>query len=325
MKNRIVYLDLAKALAIFLVVWGHIIVCHDSEQYADKVAQCIYSFHTAFFMYLSGFFFSFSLKKSPKKLVLEKSRQLLVPYFSWSVVMLLLINIPEGGLPNAISTVKDFVLGGWLKNYWYLKALFLYIVVTYFLVKLTRNEFIGCGLSWILFTVLPNFSFSVIFIPFFIVGHLTKPLIEKSDSWIIIIGLAIVDVILYCFWSPAYNYTALNMSLVPYIIRTGIGCITSMLIILLLKKVFNAYTTNGSRFVSFIAYIGTITLGIYCCHELFYSSVLWGWLQDVIPFNYFVFIIWAVIALLASTLLIRVILKNKWTALLFMGKKLDIK
>ena len=57
MNNRIAYLDIAKALAIFLVVWGHVIVFNNTASYEDRIAKAIYSFHTAFFMFLSGYFF----------------------------------------------------------------------------------------------------------------------------------------------------------------------------------------------------------------------------------------------------------------------------
>ncbi len=51
MSSRIKYFDVAKALAIFLVVNGHIIVFHNSMSYANPWAEVIYSFHTALFMF----------------------------------------------------------------------------------------------------------------------------------------------------------------------------------------------------------------------------------------------------------------------------------
>lgn len=111
-RQRLLYMDVAKALAMFLVVWGHIIVFNDSEGYEDRVAQGIYSFHTAFFMFLSGCFFANALRKNFKTLLIEKSRQLLLPYLSWSFVSLLLINIPEAGLNNVEEVVHGFILGG---------------------------------------------------------------------------------------------------------------------------------------------------------------------------------------------------------------------
>lgn len=69
MNNRIAYLDIAKALAIFLVVWGHVIVFNNTASYEDRIAKAIYSFHTAFFMFLSGYFFSYALRKDVKTLI----------------------------------------------------------------------------------------------------------------------------------------------------------------------------------------------------------------------------------------------------------------
>lgn len=110
-QSRIAYLDVAKALAMFLVVFGHIIVTYDSRGYNAPVAQGIYSFHTALFMFLSGYFFQSSLKKSFKTLMLVKSRQLLLPYFAWSVVCLLLIDIPTSSF-DISGCLTNFCMGG---------------------------------------------------------------------------------------------------------------------------------------------------------------------------------------------------------------------
>ena len=251
---------------------------------------------------------------------MEKSRQLLLPYLSWSIISLVLINIPEAGLNNAREVVHGFILGGVFRYYWYLKALFLYTVVTYLLIKVTKNEYIGCVLSWLIFTMLPNFSFSVIFIPFFIMGHLTRPFVEKFVDWRVIVVLVFIDIALYMFWNQSCIYTSLNMSPQPYVIRTGVGVVTSLIIILILKKICNH---DGGSVTSLLSYVGTITLGIYVSHELFYTKTLWGWLIAYLPSdNHAVFFVWAIIASLLSALLVKLLMQNRWTAFLLLGKKL---
>ena len=111
-NRRILYFDIAKALAIYLVVLGHVIVLYDSRAYASPFAQYIYSFHTALFMFLSGIFFSNALRKDFVTLMREKSRQLLLPYISWSLVLLLVIEIPRNGFDQSLETIKNYVLGG---------------------------------------------------------------------------------------------------------------------------------------------------------------------------------------------------------------------
>ena len=56
--NRILYIDIAKAICIILVVIGH--YCPDSSpQWYQTVNHFIYSFHMPLFMFASGFVYAF--------------------------------------------------------------------------------------------------------------------------------------------------------------------------------------------------------------------------------------------------------------------------
>lgn len=168
--------------------------------------------------------------------------------------------------------------------------------------------------------MLPNFSFSVNFIPFFVMGHLIRPFVEKCDDWRMIVALVFIDIALYMFWEQSCIYTSLNMSPLTYVIRTGVGVVTSLIIILILKKICNH---DGGYVTSLLSYVGTITLGIYVSHELFYTKTLWGWLTGYLPSDsHMVFFVWAIIAILLSALLVKLLMRNRWTAFLLLGKKL---
>lgn len=321
MSNRILYLDVAKSLAMLLVVFGHVIVDYDTRGYAAPCALAIYSFHTAFFMFMSGWFFSNALKKQYKTLIVEKSRQLLLPYFSWSIIMLIFLQIPEYGF-DVFGSMSDFIKGGWLRNYWYLKLLFLYIILTYFSIKITRIKWIGCIVSFLLFTFLPNFSFSCVFIPFFLAAYLGRSFIDKHDGWRWIIGYALVAFVLYMFWKPSYSYTSVNMQFLPWLVRTLIGIDISCLLLLLLKKIF-LFAPEKWKITQLLRYTGTITLGIYVSHFLFYKPVLWGWLINLLPSDHvLIYLIWAVVTFVLTTLLVTLIGKNRYLAFVFLGKKL---
>ncbi|MDE5968902.1 MAG: acyltransferase family protein [Muribaculaceae bacterium] len=55
-RNRVVWLDILKCMAIFLVLWGHSIQYLRSDSpFDDPVFRFIYSFHMPLFMALSGF------------------------------------------------------------------------------------------------------------------------------------------------------------------------------------------------------------------------------------------------------------------------------
>ena len=87
-KARLLDLDRAKGLAIFLVVIGHIVARNGpkgNSWYAD-LQEIIYTFHMPFFMYLSGFvaFRSSLLPREAAKtfdILKKKARRLIVPFF----------------------------------------------------------------------------------------------------------------------------------------------------------------------------------------------------------------------------------------------------
>lgn len=321
-NQRIVYFDIVKLLAIYLVVLGHVIVLYDSRTYASPFAQYIYSFHTALFMFLSGIFFTNALRKDFVTLIREKSRQLLLPYISWSLVLLLVIEIPRNGMGQFLEMIENYVLGGAFRYFWYIKVLFLYIVTTYIFIKATKCKWSGSLASFLLFIILPGFSFSNIFIPFFLAGYLSKDFIESAKGWGPIGILAIIDVLLYCLWQPSYNYSV-DMSVVSYVVRTAIGIVTSLLIILVIKKICSLI--GDCKQIRNIAYVGTITLGIYVSHELFYSDVIWGWMFNYLPSdNAAVYAGWAIVVTICSSLLVRAVSGNRYLSFVLLGKKLDL-
>lgn len=85
-KKRLVYLDLCKVLAMFLVVWGHAIqhFIYGMEGFAhDAVWRSIQSFHMPLFMMIAGYFSSSSMKLSFWDIVMKKAKQLILPCVSW--------------------------------------------------------------------------------------------------------------------------------------------------------------------------------------------------------------------------------------------------
>ena len=85
-STRILWPDILKTFAVFLVILGHISSTYDSREYFSPVALWIYSFHMPLFMMLSGMFFKYSLKKDFKTLLIDKSRLLLLPLLCWGMM-----------------------------------------------------------------------------------------------------------------------------------------------------------------------------------------------------------------------------------------------
>lgn len=80
MNKRIEWIDVAKAILIFLVVLGH-------SPISKWECNAINSFHMAAFFCLSGF--TFSYKGNFKEFLLKKIKGILLPYIEFSVIMLI--------------------------------------------------------------------------------------------------------------------------------------------------------------------------------------------------------------------------------------------
>ena len=83
-KQRIQWIDIARAMAMFLVFFGHL---GDSWFPALKpIFQAIYTFHMPLFFVLSGLFFKPAIEFL--SLLKKRTRTLLIPYYVFSVFAL---------------------------------------------------------------------------------------------------------------------------------------------------------------------------------------------------------------------------------------------
>ena len=79
MKERIDYIDVAKGLGMFLVIWGHI-------KHGGISPSFVYSFHMPLFFFISGMLFVPSKYSSFILFLKKKSQSLLLPYIVYSIL-----------------------------------------------------------------------------------------------------------------------------------------------------------------------------------------------------------------------------------------------
>ncbi|MDT3401641.1 acyltransferase family protein [Mucilaginibacter terrae] len=77
--NRIYWIDYAKFIGIFLVVFGHTSI-------EDCVVDSIYSFHMPLFFFISGYLFSFEKYANYKTFAIHRFKQLIIPYLAFNVI-----------------------------------------------------------------------------------------------------------------------------------------------------------------------------------------------------------------------------------------------
>lgn len=114
-KNRILWVDVAKGLGIILVVLGHGLLPHSLHLLID-------GFHMPLFFILSGF--TFCVASSPLLFIRKKISRILVPYLLWYMLSVVL-NVENGPL-------------------WFLRVLFISLVLCYFLIKWIPNLLLLC-------------------------------------------------------------------------------------------------------------------------------------------------------------------------------------
>lgn len=128
-NGRIVWLDIAKGIAIVLMVIGHAAIPH-------SFADFIFAFHMPLFFMASGLTTNWN-KHKIKDFCLHKTRVLLLPFALYSVFVLT-IKLIIGD-----CDMKSWILMGW-QGYalWFVPILFLSLVLTRMIVTIQNKSHI---------------------------------------------------------------------------------------------------------------------------------------------------------------------------------------
>ena len=153
---RIQYVDFAKFIAIFLVCLGHAVQYLSVTEtfWNNPLWVFIYSFHMPLFMILSGFFFSRSLNKPFKELVVKKIIQLIIPSWVWAVgIGMILVGLK---LKNPLSFEEWMALP--FGPYWFLTSTFACYIISYLAKRCVSKDGYDSILSIVLILAIPFFN-----------------------------------------------------------------------------------------------------------------------------------------------------------------------
>ena len=162
-NTRIVWLDYAKAIGIFFVVWGH--MCYAVSYYAEignAICRYIYAFHMPLFFMLSGIAFGYQLPEKRdfdfRTEIQKRVRKLLLPYAFWCVVYTLIACTDSAiygrGILSAFKNGVFDTLTGMKAPMWFLYTLFIIETVFLLIWKLFKSKgaemsiFSGGGYCW---------------------------------------------------------------------------------------------------------------------------------------------------------------------------------
>lgn len=223
-RKRVIWVDIAKGITIFLVVFGHAVQGIVASKGIDISGpnwtlflgkQLIYGFHMPTFFVMSGFFTGYIHREFIGTLT-EKVARLLKPYFVWSFITASVMQT-FSSYTNFGLGIRDFLMSPIIpfSEYWYLYVLF-FISVFYLIIYRIfgyRTVWAGLFAGIILFLaepILPNvwiFKTFSRFLVYYAIGalifkrlDLVNKLFYKKESMILfasIIAFSIVNIILY--------------------------------------------------------------------------------------------------------------------------------
>ena len=302
-KNRDAFLDIAKGLAIILVVVGHVIQ-GSSEKFDDLLwFRVIYSFHMPLFVFLSGAVaaiafrsdniqdgFGGALKRAQTK-ISKASIRLLLPFLAWCVTNQLIYHHSDSIFSALILAFRrpDTAL-------WFLLAIFYCIVLTSLFeivfsvlnllfqkagLKIVSKLLCDGRIQIILMILIwwairehtprgagfslirPYFIYYLLGVGFYKYVYLQLATWKYLPAWIIFIGLI-------PFWSRTALDNIDGLTLIPTgftYFYAGLVALSGSLVILSVAKWISETKIKPIR--NFLIFSGQLSLGIYAIHYFF--------------------------------------------------------
>lgn len=267
MKQRILWIDALRGFLILIVILGHAL--QHGDYYHSVAWNLIYSFHMAAFFAVSGYANYWSTMNG--KTLLRRTEQLLLPFFSWT----LLVALRSG---DFLNTLIDEVLHP--KMYWFIFALFFIFAIfqaAQLLAKRLKVNSVICMIGlWLILTGLMllfdfrylGFQYVAFYFIFFVMGYYVNHYKWQPKLWFtIMIGGGWF--VLALFWrmqevSPilsSINFVPSSFLIFAYRFVTAV--LGSLFLLFVSSKVF---VDNDSKTNNFLAYLGRESLGIYIIH-----------------------------------------------------------
>lgn len=335
-KDRLQYVDVAKAVAIFLVVLGH---PRPVESYGS-LEQFLYAFHMPLFFMLSGIF----VKQKPaygwetwKTFLWKNFLTLIVPYIIWVAIY----------MPFTYIDLTKALYGSWivlrdlntLSSLWFLPVLFLARTYVELLMNLSwkfrwnarTTMIVSAAVFYVVGMVIPHnntgdgigmpWGFDIAFVAaaFMLIGALAEPLLKKMSTisnWIKL-GIAGGCLILllvgmhYAEYSETHPFMLMaNAEYGSPLLCLLNGLTGSLMVVMLAQILSSFFHTKNWALYAWILYIGQNTMGIYLIHKPFLQG-LYNHTINVAPDMPYLIraIILAVIAIAFSLFLIAVLSK----------------
>lgn len=282
-KSRIEWIDIAKGIAIILVVAGHIFDSYlNRGMYKSETTiiyfmrTTIYSFHMPLFFMLSGVVYALGKRISkPNNLgrfCAKKAINLLIPYFTFSYVFGLVYILVSNKVYHPITIESLLMIPIHpILQYWFIYALFFIFIFTALMDYFIRNDLIvfliliAAKIVSIIFQIPTEIlSFVAGYGVYFYFGKILSLLIKNYRSKLVKFMLLSIPVFIVILTAKLKIDTH-----VPEIIESIIDIILAFLGSVSVIAICMAIKNYKNRLVKLINYFGMNCLQIYLIHRAF--------------------------------------------------------
>jgi len=153
-KERLDYFDIAKGIAIILVVLGHLI------NPKNPISIWLYSFHIPLFFIIAGALIKYKreIENKIKVIIPKKMWSLFIPYISFSILYIIyetfnLVIMNIGTLTNLKSDIYVTMCLRGIGTLWFLPALFFGEILFLIIMKRISKAYIKLGIIGLLFAL----------------------------------------------------------------------------------------------------------------------------------------------------------------------------
>ena len=283
-KNRLAEVDAAKALAIFLVIVGHL-VPSDS-----MIFRYVFAFHMPVFFFLSGY----TTRRTDRTFlctVRRKSASLLIPFAVFALLGLLLMAVfpgqrvdatPKEYLVRYLYIAQPYKFG----QVWFLVCLFFSSIVMFSILKIWSGK-----KPWTLVFVLAGFSLAGVFlyevisakhygripwkldsmltaVSFMIGGYLFREakIVEKMKTWSLAAGCAVLAGAVWFFGVYLNGYVNLCDCVYGNPLWYFLAAYSGSILLLFLGKLLAR--------VRFLSFLGRLSMPVFLIHGELILGVL---------------------------------------------------
>lgn len=279
-KSRIHWIDYAKGIGIFLVVFGHVLIgmrvaaFTTFPDWIDQTIFYIYTFHMPLFFLLSGFVFPITKDKSLVGFTQSSIINIFVPYLIWNIVFALLKNISPSpvNVPVSLADIPTVILHP-VQHFWFLPYLF-FIRFLYWGAERAagargREIFAVVTTAWYVIasafsldfggTIDPRFYMGM---AFFGLGCLLEPrggLLTAAHRFTALLGAVVL-------WFGLALLLHLNGigAIKPFAALVGVVAVVSLALLL---------PAPHTRWTQVLGFLGEASLAIYVSHGVFAAAV----------------------------------------------------